>query len=225
MAMIVPPFQFLRAGRLMREMNLLSAIDGDERVSQRRLAALSRLSTTMVNTYVGELADRGLIRVCGATNRDTRYVLTEAGGRRLSELIHLCSKEVIQFYGIVKREFQERLRALAERGVRRVVLFGAAETCEVTVAASLDTPVDVVGIVDNDPAKRGKRVGACAVGSPRDIAALAPDAVVITSHGHSDEIERELRPLREREILIHRIWADLPRAEALAAFVEQARGA
>lgn len=214
--MIVPRFQFLRAGRLLREMNLLSSISDTARVSQRRLAALSRLSTTMVNTYVGELVQRGMVRMCGETNRDTRYVLTDAGTQRLGELLHLCSKEVIQFYGIVKLEFQERLLALVEQGVRRVVLFGAAETCEVTYVASLETPIEVVGIVDNDPAKQGKRIGACAVGDPEGIAALAPDAVVITSHGHWDAIERQLGPLQERDVRIVRIWESPAGAEAPA---------
>lgn len=215
--MIVPPLKCLRAGRTMREMNLLSAIGSMEQISQRKLAALTRLSTTMVNGYLNELVDRGLVRMSGETNRDTRYHLTAAGRNRLGELVHVCSREIIQLYGLFKREFQFRLEALAAEGIRRVVLYGAAETCEVMVAASPDTGVEIIGVVDGDPDKWGRRIGGHVVEAPGAIPGHRPDAVVVTSHGHADEIERVIRPLEARGIRVRRAGAGAELAEPVAA--------
>lgn len=199
-------FGFFRPTRVLRELNLLAAIDEDPSISQRRLARAARMSPTMVNTYITELGLRGLVEVTGETNRTTRYALTEEGRRLKGELLFSCSREIIRFYGRVKAEFQQRLRGLANGGVRRLVLFGAAETGEMAAMAARESGIEIVGMTDNDPVKHGREVGGVRVSPPAEIETMRPDAVLITSHGHADEIQEQLRPLEARGIRILRLY-------------------
>jgi DNA-binding MarR family transcriptional regulator len=203
--MLTKKFSFIEPTRPYREFQILTEIARRSDVSQRELAERAMLGTTMVNRYITEMQQEGLVEVEGETNRTFRYRLTAAGRYRREELFFQVSKEVVQFYGLVKQEFHRRLRGHAREGVRRVVLFGAAETAELVYAAAEGTGLEIVGIVDSDGAKHGRRIGTIRVTAPDGIAALAPDAVLITSFGHADEIHGEIRHLEDRGIRVARV--------------------
>jgi len=152
----------------------------------------------MVHRYIGELTSLGLLRIDGNTHRNFEYRLTEEGLRRRETLLFEATREVVQFYGLVKQEFHERLRVHANRGARRVVLFGAAETAEIVHAAAPMSEIEIVGIVDSDPQKHGEKIGNLTIRSPAAIRELEPDTVLITSFGHSEEIGRSLEHLAGR---------------------------
>jgi DNA-binding MarR family transcriptional regulator len=200
--MLTKRFQFIEPARPYRELQILSEIARNPRTSQRELAERAMIGPTMVNRYVAEMQRDGLVEVEGETNRTFRYRLTEAGRYRRDELFFQVSKEVVQFYGQAKQDFRRRLREHARRGVRRVVLFGAAETAELVYAAAEGTGLEIVGIVDNDPAKHGRRIGTVRVGAPDTVLEMNPDAVLISSFGHADEIHDQIRPLEGRGIRV-----------------------
>lgn len=203
--MLTRRFHFIEPARPYRELQILSEIARDPAVSQRSMAECALLGPTMVNRYVGEMQRQGLVKAEGETNRTFRYRLTPQGSYRRDELFHLASKEVVQFYGLIKREFRRRLLEHAAAGSRRVVLFGAAETAEIAVAASKGAGLEIVGIVDSDPGKHGRRIGVVPVTAPDTVEGLFPDTVLITSFGHAEEIHEQIRFLEERGIRVTRI--------------------
>lgn len=202
--MLSKEFRFIEPGRPYRELRILSEIGRKSAISQRALAQSALIGPTMVHRYVTQLSREGLIAIKGENNRSFRYRLTQSGAERRDELFHEVSKEAVQFYGLVKREFKERLRSHAASGATRVVLFGAAETAEIVLAAAQDSGLEVVGIVDSDPAKHGHKIGDLIVTSPAEIARMAPDTVVITSFGHTEEIH-DLTRLIDQSIRIVRV--------------------
>lgn len=203
--MLTQALQFIRPTREYREMALLSEIGKNSASSQRALARVAMVSATMVNAYVDRLVERGDVEVTGETNRSYRYLLTSSGSTRRDEMLFQISREAVRFYGRMKEEFRRRLAEFEASGVRRVVLYGAAETAELVGAAARSTGVDVVGIVDADPQKQGQKVGDTVVSAPSSIRSLNPDAVIITSFGHADEIHRQVQPLEEQGIRILRL--------------------
>lgn len=203
--MLTRRFRFLEPTRPYRELRILSEIGNNPCASQRALASGAMLGPTMVNRYVSELERTGLIEVEGETNRTVRYRLSGAGAYRREELFFEASKEIVQFYGLAKREFQRRLREHHRGGARRVVLFGAAETAEIVCAAAEGTGLEIAGIVDNDPVKLGRRIGAVPVAAPAAILSFRPDTVLITSFGHADEIHEQIRSLESQGIRIVRV--------------------
>lgn len=198
-------FEFIAPTRELRELRILGEIAEGGAGSLRALAIRSLLGRTMVHKYIGEMESHGWIRVQGRSNRDYQYQITERGFDRLDELLLRASREVVQLYGLMKAEFRRRLRGHAQAGVRRVVLFGAAETAELVCAAAEGTGIEVVGVVDSDPSRQGRCLGALRVEPPRCVLAHEPDAVIITSHGHVGEMVEQMRHVESQGVQVIRI--------------------
>ncbi len=203
--MLKNKYRFIKPSREYRELSILTGVAGDPYASQRALARHASISLAVLNEYVDRLVGEGWVAIDGETSRRYRYRLTPLGEARRNELFFAVSREIIQFYGHMKAEFRRRLEEHYAGGVRRAVLFGAAETGELVYAASQETPVQIAGIVDNDPAKHGRKLGDLTIGAPETIEGLRPDAVIITSFGHAEAIHEQLRPMEERGLQIVRL--------------------
>jgi FlaA1/EpsC-like NDP-sugar epimerase len=174
-------------------------------MSQHALGKEMGITGAMANVYMQALTRKKLVKVEGETNRQKQYFLTPKGNRRRRILLNEYITGVSDLYSTCKKEFEQRLRALYQKGLRRVVFFGAAETGEIAQQAAQHTGLEIVGIVDNDASKQGKKMGKIEVHSPEYIEELQPDAVVITALGHPDEIYRQLVPLKEKGIEIRKL--------------------
>lgn len=77
---------------------------------------------------------------------------------------------------------------MRDQGARRVAFYGAGDVMEVAYPIALATGLDVVAIVDDAPAKHGHRRWGLEVGPPAAALDASPDALVITTFVHADEI-------------------------------------
>ncbi|MFN7954407.1 MAG: winged helix-turn-helix transcriptional regulator [bacterium] len=196
---------FLSPARPLRELWLLMSLGHDESLSQHRLARRVGLSPARVNEYLRELEERGWVAREGETNRTIRYRLTEAGrSARRDAFLAFCG-EMVRLYGHTKLPFRAALSELAASGLKRLVLFGAAETCEMVSAAARGLPIEVAGVVDGDPARVGTWLGGHCVASPDSIPAFEPDAVLITSFGARHAIYESIRGLESRGIAVRQL--------------------
>jgi len=187
---MVVPFRstFLTPTKKYRRLSILLTIQDSSAVSQHKMAKMTHLSSSMVNNYIKELKEEGLITVSGDTNRTQRYHLTSLGQDMLMSLLLSYSSEVIQLYGGAKRYLVKRLQHAYKKGICKVALFGAADTAEVVFAAIKETPIVVTGVVDSDPAKQGRLFNGFPIKAPDDLRKNHIDAVVITSFGRQQEI-------------------------------------
>lgn len=192
---MIQPFnsRFLTPTKTFRRLSVLLAIHDSSQISQHKMARITHLSSSMVNNYVKELQEEGLIRVSGNTNRTQTYHLTSSGRDLLLSLLLSYSTEIIQLYGGAKREIAKRLQGMHEEGIRTVALFGAAETAEVVLAAIKETPLTVTAVVDSDFSKQGKVFSGFTVQKPDRLSQIAADAVVITSFAKQEEIHDFVR--------------------------------
>lgn len=181
------------------------AIHDSLKVSQHRIGRMTRLSSSMVNNYIKELQENGMITISGNTNRTQSYHLTPSGHNELITLLIDYSAEIIRLYGTAKQKVLERLNAVYEEGIRTIVLFGAAETAEVVHAALKDTPLKVTGVVDSDPAKQGKPFNGLTILAPESLKDMNADAVVITSFARQEEIYNFIRQIAGEKIKVKKL--------------------
>lgn len=200
--MLATQQSFFKPTKQTRILIILNEIQRNPGISQAKLAHKAGISVAMVNNYIRELQEQGIVNAEGDNNRRTRYALTEEGGRLQRELSLSSSAEVIQLYGATKKVFNAKFRRLHRDGVRRVALFGAAETGEVAMAASRGTPVEVVAVVDNDRLKQGTPFGSLTIAPPGLLEVIQIDAVIVTSFAHQAEISRQVAYLAERGVKI-----------------------
>lgn len=75
-------------------------------------------------------------------------------------------------------------------------------TAEVVVSAIPHTRLVVIGIVDGDPAKQGHLFNGTLIQAPETISQIDPDAVLITSFAHQDEIYNNIKMIIDDNIEI-----------------------
>jgi len=198
-------FAFSKPTTRLRELLILSAIAENANISQNALAEKAGIVSSMANNYIKDFIKRGLITVTGQTNRDKAYSLTEKGHQLRNNLAIAYCIESTKTYLDVKNRFAARLCELAREGIRRVVLYGAAETGEIALNAAGRTPLRFVGVVDGDETKHGAEFGGFTVRPPSDIPLMQPDAVLIASFAHRDEIYDSIRHLESQGIAIRQL--------------------
>jgi DNA-binding MarR family transcriptional regulator len=201
---MIEPFnsKFLTPTKKFRRLSVLLAVHNSHKISQHKMGRMIRLSSSMVNNYMKELQEEGLIRITGNTNRTQRYHLTSSGRDELISLLIAYSAEIIQLFGAAKREVAQRLNTLHSEKIRSIALFGAAETAEVVHAAIKETPLTVKGIVDSDPSKQGKPFNGLTIKAPDHLKKMNVDAVVITSYAKQKEIHECIRQLAGENIKV-----------------------
>jgi DNA-binding MarR family transcriptional regulator len=197
--------RFFKPNRFLRELFLLIGFEQNPALSQHDIARVAGISSSMAHNYVKYFVEQELITIEGKTNRTMRYLVTPTGKQRKQELLALYSEEVVHLYTIAKNEFEKKLRSLVQHGMNTAVLFGAAATGELVYNASLPTPLQIIGVVDNDPHKHHQKFGELEVLPPTVIESLHPDGVIITAFGKPDEIYAEIKHLQDQGIEIVRL--------------------
>lgn len=99
--------------------------------------------------------------------------------------------------GDATRRMRRALHACAERGLRRVVIYGAGTETRAAGDALMDPPVEVVALVDDDPRLRGRRLWGFTVAPIEDAAAHRPDAVILSSRCMNETLAARARTLVE----------------------------
>ena len=197
--------QFLKASPLFKRLLILTALEQNPSISQHTLAHEVGLTSSMVNNYIRDLSENRLISVKGSTNRTMSYNLTPKGLREKMSLLISYNLETTSLYMDAKKEFAQRLQKIYEEGIHSAVLFGAGETAEIIYNASQSLKLEIIGIVDNDPAKQQKLFGNLVIKSPHCIEEIKPDGVIIASVGRQDEIYKQIAVLMDQGIAVKKI--------------------
>jgi DNA-binding MarR family transcriptional regulator len=174
-------------------LQVMEALDGAGHVSQRAVAESVGMAASRVNRIINSLVQCGNVAVSDATVRPYAYRLTPRGRSYLRELSYDHYATVVGRFRQVEARIRTRLAELRSAGAEKVVFYGAGEVMEVAYPLAQRLGLTVLGVVDDDPSKHWSQ-RRIAVGTPASIGDLAPDAVVITTFRHADEIRERVRP-------------------------------
>src|SRR2546427_1027508 len=173
---------------------LIVELQRGSNVSQRALALRLGVAVGTVNRLLSDMVDAGYVQVFNRDVRPFAYRVTDDGQRYQRRL-------GLEHYSWVLgdlRRLEQRIRAklleLRSRGVVRVVFYGAGDVMEATYRVASGVGLQVVGVVDDDHTKHGARRSGLVVAPPSAINELEPDAVLITTMGHAEEIQLKMDP-------------------------------
>lgn len=124
-----------------------------------------------------------------------RIVLSEAGMTHLRMLVVDYHLELMELRRTSDAFMAERVAMLASRGCRRVLLYGASDTAQVLLEFLRSSPIEVLGVIDDDPAKQGTLLGGVPIVAASDASRLPVDSIVVTTVAFQDEILRKGRGL------------------------------
>lgn len=196
--MLITNGLYLKPSKSTRVLAILEELTRDSSLSQFELGKRLNLSGAMVNQYLKQLQESGLVEFLPVNGKSYRYTLTEQGRQSRREMFSDYSSETVRLYTTIKDFVLERLSLLREEGKERLALFGASETCEVVLSALRDTDFKVMILLDNDQQKQGQLFNGHVVSAPQVLDQVDCDAVVITSFGKQEEIYEQLKPYSEK---------------------------
>ena len=197
--------KFLHPSPEFRELMILLEIEKNHTQSQNLIAEKVGIVPAMVNRYIKGFVRKNMIKVNGLSKRKMTYHLTEQGLSRRNSLLFNYMNETIWLYKNAKTEFGRVLTDFLEQKIKKIVLYGAGETAEVVFNSARALGFKIIGIVDSDPGKQGKEFMGMEIESPKNIEKIAPEGIIITSFGFSNDIYSEIKYLEKKGIKIRRL--------------------
>jgi len=168
---------------------LIVELQRGSNVSQRALARRLGVAVGTVNRLLSDMVQAGYVQVFNRDVRPFAYRVTDDGQRYQRRLGLEQYSWVLGSLRRLEQRIRAKLLELRSRGIRRVVFYGAGDVMEATNRVASGVGLQVVGVVDDDPTKQGLRKGGLVVHTPSAINELEPDAVLITTLRHAEEIQ------------------------------------
>jgi DNA-binding MarR family transcriptional regulator len=159
---------------------LLTSVEREAQISQRRLASELGVALGLVNLYVKRCVRKGLIKVQQAPSRRYAYYLTPKGFAEKSRLTSDYLMWSLTFFRRARSECAEAMRAAAERGWRRVALAGGGDLAEIAALAAAEAGVEIVGVLDAQGQSLAGRPSAASLDDDA-LAAWRADAWLVTA--------------------------------------------
>ena len=171
---------------------LIVELQRGSNVSQRALARRLGVAVGTVNRLLSDMVEAGYVQVFNRDVRPFAYRVTHDGQRYQRRLGLEQYSWVLGSLHRLEQRIRAKLLELRTRGVERVVFYGAGDVMEATNRVASGVGLQVVGVVDDDPTKQGQHKGGLVVSAPSAINELEPDAVLITTLRHAEEIQLKM---------------------------------
>lgn len=171
------------------ELDLISALEGGEVVSQAALSTRLSVSVGMVNALLKRVIRKGLVKTRTAPYRRWAYYVTPAGFSEKGRLVARYLEVSLDFFRQARQEYAEIFLALRRAGIGRVVLVGRGELAEIAFLAARENEIEILGLLDvemNDDRFLGLPVLRCLDG-------LDGAALVVTASRRPQQAFDDLR--------------------------------
>lgn len=195
--------EFFKPTKTLRHYLILEALAENERITQRGISKIAGISPAVVNQYLAEFEEEGLIRKERQNQRNYAYLLTEKGRRQRQEMMIEYTRETFRLFSAGKARLAEILQEYAkEYSLKRIIFYTAGEVTELLLHSLGMAEMELLAIVDDDPTKQGKELLGYPVISREEIEHYGPDAVIITTFRYRGEIYERIKGLEGQGIKI-----------------------
>ena len=138
-----------------RDLEILTAIEEGRPLTQRDLAQRLGVALGLTNLYLKRLATKGYIKIAEfprkpAARKRLRYLLTPRGIAEKSRLTYEHMAHALALYRRARHALRERLASLADRGVKRVALYGTGEAAEIAYLTLKEFGLEPVAVFTRD---------------------------------------------------------------------------
>lgn len=200
-----------------RDLEILTAIDEGEPLTQRALAQRLGVALGLANLYLKRLAVKGSIKIVEfprkpAARKRLRYLLTPTGMAEKTRLTYEHITYSLDLYRRARQALRDSLSPLPERGAKRVALFGTGEAAEVAYLTLRELGLEPIGVFAREPG--GQFLG-FPVQALADLMEADADAVIVATFDRPEPVLLELTAagLSQDRIVTLRQPAPPPRTE------------
>jgi len=179
--------------QIERDLEILTAIEEGEPLTQRALAKRLGVALGLANLYLKRLARKGCIKIVEfprkpAARKRLRYLLTPRGMTEKTRLTYEHMAYSLALYRRARARLRESLGRLSVSGAKRIALYGVGEAAELAYLTLKELGLEPVGVFG--PAADGHFLG-FPVRALAELDAEDLDVVIVAT------FERAEQPLRE----------------------------
>ena len=174
----------------IRSLQFLEEIDNNHSPTQRDMARKFNISLGLVNSFIKRLARKGYIKITTIPRNRVRYILTPRGFAEKSRLTFEFIQYSLHFYKRALRNLQDLLSELEERGVKKVVFYGANDLAEIALISLKATDIKLIGVVEDS--KKGRKFLGFTIRSIAELSKLEFDMIIITTIESKETIFNKL---------------------------------
>lgn len=135
-------------------LGLLTSIERDSAVTQRKLAGDLGIALGLANSYLRRCVRKGLVKMSQVPLNRYAYYLTPQGFAEKSRLTAEYLAVSFNFFRRARGDCAVLLRQCTARGWRRVALYGAGDLAEIAVLSAGESGVEAVCVIDRREAGR-----------------------------------------------------------------------
>jgi DNA-binding MarR family transcriptional regulator len=165
---------------------ILSYVEREAFVSQRKIAGEMGVALGLVNTYFKRCVKKGLIKVQQVPSRRYAYYLTPNGFAEKSRLTAEYLSWSLTFFRRARGECAELMALSKRRGWRHVGLVGGSDMAEIAIISAAEQGVTVAALVDAGMS-HAKVLGVSVVRQLSDIVP-EPDGWIVTDIQDSQKV-------------------------------------
>lgn len=178
-----------------KEFIILDLIEKNSNITQRELSNVVHVSVSTINDYIENYEQKGYLKRNYITTKTIQYLITDKGieHRKLLNLGFLNATQKI--YDTAKNNIIQFLSKLNDSGFRKILLYGAGEVAEIllqVIKNDKSIQLEVVGIVDDNSDKIGKKLMNTVIIPVNKIDLIKHDGVLISSYTHHKVIYSKL---------------------------------
>ena len=164
-------------------LRLLSSIERDSAITQRKLAGHLGIALGLANTYLRRCVRKGFVKATRVPFNRYAYYLTPQGFAEKSRLTAEYLAISFNFFRRARADCTDLLAVCEAAGWRRAALYGAGDLAEIAILSAGETGIEVVCIIDEDkPGRRlaGRPIVANLEAARRAAGASGLDGVIVT---------------------------------------------
>lgn len=162
----------------IKTLQLLEILEQHQTKSQRDLSLTLNMSLGLVNSFIKRLYNKGYFKIKNLPRNRVKYILTPKGVAEKSRLTYKYIRYSFEFYSKARNKLRTLFRALEDRGIKKIVFYGASDLAEIAYLYLQETSIQFAGLIDDD--QEGKCFFGININSLDELNELNFDAILIT---------------------------------------------
>jgi DNA-binding MarR family transcriptional regulator len=181
--------------------NILTHIERDGRLTQRRLARELGIALGLTNLLVRRIVHKGWVKVINIRRNRVQYLITPAGIAEKARVTRAYFENTLRLYTETRDRIRQSLERVSETwkledgsSEKRIVFYGGGEVAEIAFICLHSTDLRLVGVVDDERRQPffGMPVHHLTSICGRRVDGHEFDKIVVMSFRRADEIRSKL---------------------------------
>lgn len=187
---------FFKPTLLYKEFMILDLIEKDANITQREISKTIGVAVSMVNQYIENFVEEGLIKKKKHSTKTVEYFVTKKGTERRKLLNINYLNASLKVYKSAKENIVIFINQIIDKGYSNIYLYGAGEVAEIllhTIVTNENLDLNILGVIDDDSKRQNHKLLNTNIISLQEAIEFNYDGILISSYTNREMILKKLK--------------------------------